>query len=953
MGTREPDRGPPYVCAGVNQSAASGVSLLKAVGAWLAHGVGMKHRVDEKSAGSGIRPGRRARVARAIAVGVLGLATLLVAAGAGFAQTTANEGDGRVASNASVKEAARRGKIAAAINREEYDLDIDGKLDEEIWRNADFVSGFTQRQPDEGEPSTEHTEIAVIFDNKAIYIGARLYSSVPVNDLMTRRDELGQAERLIVSLDTYLDRRTAYTLAVTAGGVRVDWFTPSDNEFDRDFTWDPVWEAGADVDSAGWTAEMRIPLSQLRFNKRQEHVWGLNVKRYIPTKNESSYWVMIPLNEQGWSSWFGELHGINDIRPSRRMEFAPYVASATRMTSPSLVNAEDPFAKQTDVENRIGGDFKMGLGPSLTLDLTINPDFGQIEADPATVNLSAFETIFDERRPFFTEGANLFEGNGAGPRYFFSRRIGAPPHRSGDGQFVDQPDVTTIIGAAKLTGRTPGGLSVGILGAATSAEYARSFDSDVGIEDQLVEPSAGWGVVRLRQEFGENASTVGFIGTGVRRSQSVTDPTFGLLANSAFTGGGDFNLRFDGGKYELSGHGGLSYVSGSEDAIARIQSGSAHYFQRPDQDHVSFDPTRTSLTGYSGSLQIRKRSGEHWLWNGGIWADSPSWELNDVGQLGSGDDIQSWANVRYRENEQGKIFRRYNIGLNTGMGWNFGGVRKNSRLGGFSWGQFHNFMDAIFFWNYFPQGMSDNLTRGGPLMGTNTAYSLGAEVSSNQSANIAGSLEGFYGNRNGSDWEVQAGLRMNAGPRMQIEISPSYGRFSNDRQYVSTEERADQDRTFGNRYIFGTVDQSVLSTEVRLNYSFTPNLNLELYAEPFSASGRYSSFGELPEARSRDLRAYGTDGTTITENADGSFSVTDGAEGFDISNRNFNVLSFRSNLVLRWEFIPGSTAFFVWQQDRSEFANDGRLARPDDLLASMGSAGRNIIAIKVKYWMGM
>jgi hypothetical protein len=460
-------------------------------------------------------------------------------------------------------------------------------------------------------------------------------------------------------------------------------------------------------------------------------------------------------------------------------------------------------------------------------------------------------------------------------------------------------------------------------------------------------------VVRLQQQLGENSSTVGLIATGVKRSQSITDPTYNLLSNSAFTGGGDFNLRFDGGKYEFSGHAGVSHVSGSEEAIARIQRGSAHYFQRPDQDHVTFDPTRTSLTGYSGSLQIRKRSGEHWLWNGGIWADNPNWELNDLGQLGSGDDIQSWANINYRENEPGKTFRRYNVGLNTGMGWNFGGIRKNSRVGGFAWGQFHNFMDAILFWNYFPNGMSDNLTRGGPLMGTSAAYSVGAEFSTNQSANLAASLEGFYGSRNGSDWEVEAGLRMNAGPRMQISFSPSYGQFSNDRQYISTRDRDDPSLTFGRRYIFGAVDQSVLSAELRVNYSFTPNLNLELYAEPFSASGRYSSFGELPEARSRDLRAYGSDGTTITENADGSFSVTDGAEQFDIGNRNFNVLSFRSNLVLRWEFIPGSTAFFVWQQDRSEFADDGRFARPDDLLTSMGAAGRNIVAVKIKYWMGM
>ncbi|MFQ5746894.1 MAG: DUF5916 domain-containing protein [Gemmatimonadota bacterium] len=853
-------------------------------------------------------------------------------------------------------------KVAEAVPVDREPIRVDGRLDDAAWSRARFFSDFLQKEPNQGEPPTERTEVAFLFDDDALYVGARMYSSDPdeIAALMTRRDQQGKAELLAVYLDTFHDRRTAYSFAVTAAGVRVDWYHPQDNEFRRDVTFDPVWETRTRVDSLGWTAEMKIPFSQLRFNDLDEQRWGLNVERWIPARNEDIFWVYVPRDETGWASRFGTLTGVAGIRPSRRIELLPFVATDARITSPSLVNDADPFHGTSELTQRVGANLKMGLGPNLTLDATVNPDFGQVNFDPAVVNLSGFETIFDEQRPFFTEGNQIFAGNGKqGPRYFFSRRIGAPPHGFASGDFTDPPEAATILGAAKVTGRLESGLSVGVLGAVTSSESARTFRvSDATFGREKIEPSAGWGVVRLQQELGENASTVGLTLTGLRRGLSDGQPLAGLLSRQAYTGGGDFLLRMAGGKYELNGHFGASYVQGDSLAIQRIQRSFVHRFDRPDQDHVSLDPSRTSLLGFSGSLQFSKNSGRHWLYNAGIWADSPNWELNDVGQLGLADDIQSWGGLTYRETEVGRLFRNYRVNLNGGNGWNFGGVHKNSWLGLSSFATLKNFMWVNVFGGRNFNTLSDNLTRGGPLMGQPGNFWAGTGFGNNFSAKTRWSANVFWNDRNrGHSLNLNARLAFEPGDRWRVSLAPGYSRRTNRLQYFATMDRA-SGRTFGKRYVFSTVEQSQLSANLSLNYSFSPDLNLDFSAQPFSASGRFSEFGELPRAGSFGLRRYGTDGTTIREQVDPAsgtrfYSVTDGAESFTLGDADFNSLSFRSNLVLRWEFKPGSTLFFVWRQDRSRFANTGDFVTPGSLFDSFSAAGTNTLSIKFSYWMPM
>ncbi len=880
----------------------------------------------------------------------------LAAAGGALGQTSSNTGNGA--------DDATPPKHALAVGIDSDLITIDGRLDDAAWRDAHFIADFQQKEPEQGAAPTERTEIAFVYDGGALYIGARMFHQDPSNiaEVMTRRDEMGNVETLSVSLDTYLDRRTAYSFAITAAGVRIDWYNASDTEHRRDFTFNPIWEARVQRDSLGWTAEMKIPFSQLRFNDTEK--WGINVNRWIPTKNEDIYWVYVPREETGWASRFGDLTGMQGVESSSRKEFMPYVATDSRVTSRELVNTDDPFGGRTEFNGRIGADFKMGLGSNLTLDATVNPDFGQVEADPAVVNLSDFEVTFEERRPFFVEGAQLLSGNGRmGPQYYYSRRIGASPHGFPAADFVDRPDATTILGATKITGRLANGLSIGALGALTSPEHARTYDAGLDrFDDVKVEPLAGWGVLRVQQEVGGAGSTVGLTATGVRRQfGSITDPLRSVLNEQAFTGGGDFLLRLDGNRYELNGHLGLSYVAGSADAIANVQTASAHYFQRPDQDHVTFDPTRTSLFGKSGSLQFRKVEGEHWLWGGGAWADSPDFELNDAGVIRQADDIAMWGNLTYRETEPGRTFRNYSLTLNTMNGLNFGGIHKQARFNLFTNAQLQNYWRTNLRFSYNAAVQSDRLTRGGPLMGQPAWGSIGTRLANNFTSSTRWDVNFMWGNLNkGNDWFVDFGVGFEPSDRVTFRVAPGVSWMTDRRQYYTTLDR-ESDRTYGQRYVFATVDRKTVSMQFRANYSFTPDLNLEFYAEPFASSGRFTDFGELPEARSFDLREYGTDGTTIEEivevdedgNSSRFYEVTDGGETFQLNDFDFSTISFRSNLVMRWELRPGSTLFVVWQRNLSDFANIGDPVNVSDMFSSLGAAGQNILAIKLSYWLPM
>jgi hypothetical protein len=828
---------------------------------------------------------------------------------------------------------------------------LDGRLDEEVWRRAQPITDFVQKEPIEGAPPSEPMEVRFLHDEDALFVGARMFARDPaaIQAPMGRRDEVGQAEHIFVSLDTYLDRRTAYTFGVTASGVRLDRYHGRDAEGDADSGFDPVWEAHAAIDEQGWTAEMWIPFSQLRFIGNRPQVWGLNVFRFVPTRNEEVYWALIPRTERAWASRFGDLQGFGSLRSTRRLELLPYAATASTLTSD--VDPADPFSDGNDFEARAGLDIKLGLGPSLTLDGTVNPDFGQVEADPAEVNLSAFETFFDERRPFFLEGSELL--NGSRENYFYSRRIGARPSGSASGDFVDYPAASTILGAAKVTGRLASGTSIGVLGAVTAPESARIHDLSEARSDRVrVAPMATYGVARVQQEFGAAGSTAAVMFTTVNRSVDQDDLLGAVLPENAFTVSGDSLLRFKEGEYELAFDLGGTYVDGEPAAIGRLQRSSARYFQRPDVQYVAFDPSRTSMAGAQGGVSFERASGRHWLWEASTGFTSPEFETNDIGRLSTADRITARGDLRYRETRPGPRLRNYSIGVDTFNEWNYGGDRQAGRIGLEAEATWPNFWSAELGVSYDFRTQDARLTRGGPSMEKPSRWGANLEIDSSDAAETRGGVRLEYGQSEdgGLEFEVNGNFSLQPGPQWRISLNPGYERELETQQFVTVRDGG-RPETAGRRYVFAHIDRSTYSAEIRLRYTFKPDVTLDFYAEPFAASGRYDHFGELAQPRGRSLRVYGEDGTEAVELENGSLRVTDGPDSFIIPNEDFNVLSFRSNLVLRWEWRPGSLLYLVWQQDRESEETRSTRVSPANLFDSFSVPGNNFIALKMSFWL--
>jgi hypothetical protein len=806
-------------------------------------------------------------------------------------------------------------------------MQIDGRLRENVWQEADAATGFRQRDPEPGVDATQRTEVRLAYDRDALYIGARMYCDDPSQIVATisRRDNVGASERIIVSLDTYRDRRTAYSFALTATGVRADYYHASDSEFDRDYTFEPVWEAATQVDSTGWTAEMRIPFSQLRFTSTDE--WGVNFNRWIPTRNEDDYWIYIDRNETGWASHFGPLTGIHAIPSTHRIEIRPYGAFAAHR------------AEEWSSEYHAGLDFKMGLGPNLTLDGTFNPDFGQVEADPAEVNLSAFETFFSEKRPFFTEGAQLLRGEG--PSYYYSRRIGATPH--GSGSASDAPDHTTILGATKITGRRESGLAIGALAALTQRER----DDATGTE---VEPATVYSVLRAQQEFGAAQSTVGFILTAVERDFVDGSPLATQIARHAYSGGVDWNWRLRDGEYALSGHAGFSHLRANSAAITKIQRSSAHYFQRPDATHVVVGTSRETLSGLTAALEFERQAGRHWLWSVEAATESPEFELNDLGRLRSADDINAVHTLTWRENHTIGPFRRLTVTAAGEHTWNYDGDHLLSQGRLRIQSAWKNFWSCGFFVSARAHGLSDDLTRGGPLMGLPRALSTGADLTSNPAEELFAHcwIEHWRDQKDARGTVGGGGLTWRIGDRWELGLNPFYSREHNPRQYI-TALGGGPAETYDMRYIFGTIDRTTLSLQTRLNFALTPDLTLEVYAEPFTASGHYLGFGQLAEPGSARLTPYGTDDTEI-EHRDGVWEVTTADSIFTFAANDFRYHSFRSSAVMRWEWHPGSTLFLVWQVDRSETEAMGERVGPATLLNGLTADGDQYFGLKLDWW---
>jgi hypothetical protein len=846
-------------------------------------------------------------------------------------------------------QSAQNGRQRAdAVRVAEGAIRVDGRLDEAAWLDVPLLTDFVQKEPVEGAPPSDRMEVRFAYDNAALYVAARMSSGAPIQAPMDRRDSGDRAEHFVVYFDTYLDRRTASAFGVTAAGVRLDEYYGTDNDRGES-DYDPVWVARTSVEAQGWNAELRIPFSQLRFSDRDPQIWGLNVKRWIPSRNEEVYWALVRRTQEGWASRFGDLRGISGITPSRRIELLPYLASASHMFG--APEPGNPFTESADLDGRVGLDAKVGFGSNLTLEATVNPDFGQVEADPAEVNLSAFETFFDERRPFFLEGIDLL--NNQDDNWFYTRRIGAAPAGRASGDFVDFPSTSTILGAAKLTGRLQSGTSIGMLGAVTGEEFARTFTPGTTIGRVQVAPRTTYGVARVQQEFGLPGSHFAVMGTMAHREFEPGSPLADLIARNALGFNGEMFIRMRDGDYEFEVHGGATRVDGEAAAIDRVQRASARYLHRPDADYLSpYDPLRTSLSGGKWGSTFQRRNARHWLWQVAMETETPELEMNDVGRFGTGDGTRVSGNLQYRETVPGRWYRAYSFGTRTGHEWNFGGDMQLAQVTPSFEVTLPNFWEVQIGTVFARAVQDERLTRGGPSMEKPGSWRTTLELESSEASETLVRLDAEYGRTEdgGLTFVAEGDVTVQPSPQWQLSVGPSYERQVNTQQYVSTLAGGSA-ATYGGRYIFAHLDRSTYAMEVRLNYTFKPDLTLDFYGEPFAASGRYGQLGELAVPRTRLVRTYGSDGTTRTTLADGAALVTDEGASFRLANRDFNVQSFRSNLVLRWEWRAGSTLYLVWQQDREREETLGTRVSLGDMFSSLGRRGDNFFAIKASFWM--
>ena len=808
---------------------------------------------------------------------------------------------------------------------------VDGRLDDAAWQAAVPVTTFTQRDPEEGRPVSQPTEARILFDDDALYVGVRLADSVGVTTRLGRRDmPLLNSDWFAVTLDSYHDHRTAFRFQVNPGGVQRDATVTMGNGGENDdASWDPVWEVATTADAGGWTAELRIPFSQLRFRPGAAQTWGIQLERVIGRRGEVAHLSFVPKRELTGVPRYAHLAGLGDIGPGRRLELLPYVAARGEYVDPG----RNPFRTSREHGLAAGADLLYRVTSNLALNATINPDFGQVEVDPAVVNLGVYEVQFPERRPFFVEGSEIFgfTGNTSGGSLFYSRRIGRRPQLGAPTPRADLPDVTTILGAAKLSGRTRGGWSVGVLDAVTGREEARFLDASDAPRTLTAEPLTNYFMARARRDLRGGRSAVGgALGSVARRLD--TPELVDALRSSALTGGVDFRHEWAARSWSLTGSAAFSHVRGSEAAIVATQRQSHHYFQRPDADHLDVDST-TALAGYSTGLSLTKQAGEHWTGSLAGALTSPRYEVNDLGFATRTDRQDVQGVLTYAENRPGRRLRSWAWNSVVRHETNFDGDRVQLLLHSSAQARFLNFWTVGTSVSVRPKSIDDRSTRGGPAMQRPGNRSITASVNSDPRRALTSGLSlsvertDFGGETTG----LSGSLSIRTSSRWNLTVAPSFSRGRIAAQYLTSTVDATASETYGRRYVFAPLDFTQLDANLRLNVTFTPHLSLETYAQPLIFSSDYGQAGALRAPRTFEFAP-----------------LAEQPAGLDNTLR-----SLRGNAVLRWQWRPGSTLYLAWQQTRRGFGADGGFDLGRDPRLLLRTAPDNIVVLKATYWLSM
>lgn len=836
---------------------------------------------------------------------------------------------------------------------------IDGKLDDGVWELVPWGEDFIEQRPDENTAPDQQTAFKILYGEKSMYIGIRCYDREPdkIVKRLSRRDGF-QGDWVGVFLDSYHDLRSAFGFLVTAAGVKGDIFE-SNNGVVEDDSWNPIWYVATQVDQEGWTAEMRIPLSQLKFGKGPDQVWGLQVMRRFFRKEERSVWQRLPVGAPGFISEFGELHGLKGLRPQKQVEIQPYTVARLETYG---AEAGNPFRDGRDASLTGGLDTKLGITNDLTLDLTVNPDFGQVEADPSAIALDGFQIFFEERRPFFVENKNIFDfglsrseaGNTFGSdMVFYSRRIGRSPKgvpQVGDGSFVDLPDTTPIIGAAKFSGKTDNGWSIGVLESVTARRRATILSPEGQRHQEVVEPLTNYFVGRLQKDFNRRNTFVGGMFTAANREAPSGAVDF--LHRAAYSGALDFKHQWDDRHWYVGGDVVLSHVQGSAKAIAGTQGSIAHLFQRVDADHLALDSTRTSLTGSGGNLQIGKTGKGHWRFESGATWRSPELELNDLGFQRQADDIRHYTWVGYQSLKPDKAFRRVGINYNHWTAWDFGGRHNLLLFNTNSWQEWQGNWFTNLGLNYAPKEYNNFALRGGPRLRISPWMSYHANVETDGRKKLT--LGFFHSGKTALDGSfrnlvLEPWMAYQPTDALKMSLYPSLVLNRDHLQFIGNHTAVDGDI----RYLNGTLDQRTLALSLRLDFTINPDLSIQYWGQPFISRGRYGRFKAITDATAERFpdRFHAYDGAAISRSGE-SYQVDgdlDGTVDFSFTDPDFSLVQFRSNLVVRWEYVPGSEIFLVWSQDISTQGDPAQGLLPGLEQGILGQRPQNIFLIKATY----
>ena len=846
---------------------------------------------------------------------------------------------------------------------------IDGRLDDDAWAAAKPTGAFVQSYPQPGVAAPDQTQVRILYDDDALYVGIRLFDAHPdsIAAGLARRDVRSSTiytDWAHLVIDSYHDRRTAFLFSTTPRGVQKDSYISNDGN--EDPNWDAVWEVGTRVDSLGWVAEYRIPLSQLRFggDSTSGRVWGLQVQRDIARRNERDTWAPWNPQDGAFVSRFGDLVGLEGIRVPQRLEVTPYVSS-TLTSAPG--NPANPFYNALRNKPSVGGDVKYGLPGGLTLSATVNPDFGQVEVDPAVVNLTAFETGFPEKRPFFLEGSDVFSfgqvvrQNDYGDQYFlYSRRIGRKPQLGvpGGTLYADLPSQTTIASAAKVTGKS-GPWTIGILDAVTTEQRARILSSTGSQYARPVEPLSNYFAGRVKRDFRGGATTVGAMLERTNRTIHGDTVFAPLLRSDATFGGVDFEHDMAKRSWIASGFLAGSIVSGSERAIAATQRVSNHYFQRPDAADLglTYDSTRTSLRGWIGEAALAKQGAN--FASIAVKRSSPGLELNDLGfQSRTGYTALSTI-IGHQDFAAGAHLRSFSWFAYQNDAVNYGGRGIYHGYAARAHGTFLNLWSASAGVTRTLDSYDDELLRGGPEGRQPASWQYSGSVSTDSRQHVVFGVNSMQARDvlGGSLSAAGASVDMRPSSRVRVNISPNWSRLFDTEQLVRTVSDPLAANTFGRRYVLGALTQSTLSLETRVDVTVSPALSFVMYVQPFVSAGSYTDFKELLAPGTYTFVRYGTERGTLAFDATSARYTVDPdgaglAPSFTIAQPNFNVRSLRGNAVVRWDYRPGSSLYFVWQQQRSDFAPLGEFDSRRDVGAIFRTIPTNVFLVKATYWLG-